>query len=432
MTGRAMTAGSTWFHEEKTIPVLGWRVDPIGLFWFGIVIVLLVLCGAQAFATAPALLLTWNGALTIALMLGFAVWYPSILVLRRMWRALPCGMLPGPRWLYPRYAVGLVLTVGLIALHVEFAPLIFADIGFIVMTSGLAWRTSVLPLIVVLMIYLAEGGVLHSGVVGLGYSLFAFALTSGYCYTMLAFIRQRAERERLITDLKLAQKQLQTSAERDVEMAALRERNRLAREMHDTLGHALVLIAVKIEAAQRLQAVDAARSTAELEDTKALVRTTMADLRSSLAGLRMSALEDQPFRAALTEVAAELGRRTGIEIAVTIAPEADALDCPIQEALYRVAQEALANVAKHARARHAWVVLALRDDAIQLDVSDDGIGQGTVPVLAHSGGHYGVTGMRERAEALGGALTIEPRIGGDGGGTLVRAKVPLREAAHVA
>jgi signal transduction histidine kinase len=263
--------------------------------------------------------------------------------------------------------------------------------------------------------------------------LLSLVSTVAIVYTLATVMKQRVQRDRLIDELRVAHvqlqeahQQLQLAAARDIELAALRERNRLAREMHDSLGHALVLIAVKIEAGQRLQAIDPARAAAEWEDTKALVRSTMSELRSSLAGLRLPVLDEMPFGAALAELASDLGRRTGIEVAVDVADEAGTLDRTAQETLYRVAQEALTNVAKHARARHTTLTLALRDGMAWLAVEDDGVGLGAAPRSGY--GHYGVQGMRERIEALGGVLTLGPRAGG---GTVLRASLQLEEGAGV-
>jgi signal transduction histidine kinase len=195
--------------------------------------------------------------------------------------------------------------------------------------------------------------------------------------------------------------------------------------MHDSLGHALVLIAMQIEVAQRLRASEPDRAEAQLEETKALVRASMSDLRRSLAGLRLPALDEQPFTAAVGELAAEL-ERTGVEVCVSIEDGADALERPVQEALYRVAQEALANVARHAHARHTALFLAISAETARLDVGDDGVGLGAAPRA--QGGHYGVVGMRERVEALGGTLSLGP---GPEGGTLLRATVPVKEGTDV-
>jgi signal transduction histidine kinase len=245
--------------------------------------------------------------------------------------------------------------------------------------------------------------------------------TSGLIYTLAVVIRQRVERDALIAELERAHRDLRLASARKIELAALRERNRLAREMHDSLGHALVLIVMKIEAAQRLQAVDPARAAAEWEATKALVRSTMSDLRSSLAGLRLPVLEEQTLSSALSDLAGSLQESARVKVETCIGDEVDALDRSMQEAMYRVAQEALANVARHARAEHAWLRVTLDGDMVHLLVADDGVGLGASRT---TGEHFGVVGMRERIEALGGSFSIGPR---SGGGVELRATVPVLE-----
>src|SRR5262249_9137987 len=156
----------------------------------------------------------------------------------------------------------------------------------------------------------------------------------------------------------------------------LRERNRLAREMHDSLGHALVSIAIKLDAVHSLFDVDGARARAELEKTTALVRATMTELRHSLADLRPAALEEQPLDGALATLAREMEQRSGVVVTCAIAAQAACLNHDAQEALYRVGQEALTNVAKHAHARHVALALTVRDGTAALEVADDGVGLG--------------------------------------------------------
>jgi signal transduction histidine kinase len=180
---------------------------------------------------------------------------------------------------------------------------------------------------------------------------------------------------------------------------------------------------MKIEAAQRLQAVDPKRAAAEWEATKALVRSTMSDLRSSLAGLRLPVLEEQPLSSALAELARRLKESAGVGVELRIGEEIDTLDRAVQEALYRVAQEALANVARHARARHAWLHVTLDSGTAQLLVEDDGVG---LSEAGSTGEHFGVVGMRERVEALAGSFSMGPRAAG---GVRLRATIPVGEEA---
>jgi signal transduction histidine kinase len=396
----------------------------IALFWCAVMAGLLVVSGIQTASDDPGVLHSWNGLLTGALALAYGAWFLYLLMLRYRWRPSVSSRL-GRGWIYLLLTVGVALTVALSLLHAEFVGLVFADMGVLVFAVD-GW-ISLLPVAFLGGLFLYLTGAPRSGAVPqIGGELLSLVSIVALVYTLATVMRQRVERDRLIAELQEAHQQLRRTAARDVELAALRERNRLAREMHDSLGHALVLIAIKIEAAQRLQAVDPARAAAEWEATKALVRSTMSDLRSSLAGLRLPALEEQPFRAAVAELAAELERSADVEVVTEIPDEADDLGRDLQEALYRVAQEALANVARHAHARHAWITLSVEGDAAQLMIEDDGVGLDASP--RSDGAHYGVVGMRERVEGLSGVFTLGPR---PGGGTRLRAAVPLKEGVDV-
>ncbi|MEO7911071.1 MAG: sensor histidine kinase, partial [Roseiflexaceae bacterium] len=206
--------------------------------------------------------------------------------------------------------------------------------------------------------------------------------------------------------------------------AALRERARLAREMHDSLGHALVVVNVKLEAAQRLYAVEAGRGAAELEATRALVRATMTELRRSLADLRAPLPDHHDLPAALARLAAEVRTRTSLEVTYSATPDLQTASIQLKpeatESLWRVAREALANVERHAAAGCAALTLERQHGALILRVTDDG--SGVAPADLARPGHYGIIGMRERVEALGGTLRIATR---PEGGTLVEAVVPV-------
>ncbi len=393
-------------------------VRRLNLFWLAVTAALLVIGCVTAGDGQPALWQSWRGPVMILTSLAFLGWYLLLMPIRAR-----TGWPIPPRVAYPYLATGFVLTAVLFSFSQSFSGALYVLIGLSVSMRPL--KGTVLPVGLAVLLYLADAGVLPLG----GHRLalpdalwagFSILMGAGISYALAALIGERFRRERLFQELSEAHRRLRLSAAQDVELAALRERNRLAREMHDSLGHALVLIAVRIEAAQRLQAVDPTRATSELEETKALVRETMGDLRSSLAGLRLPALDEQHFGAALAELASDLGRRGDTNVEVAIADEADALDRAVQEALYRVAQEALANVAKHAQARRVRLTLSLCEETALLEVCDDGVGLGASP--RPDGGHYGVVGMRERMEALGGVLTLGP---GPGGGTLLRASVPI-------
>ncbi|HYG36480.1 MAG TPA: sensor histidine kinase [Clostridia bacterium] len=243
-----------------------------------------------------------------------------------------------------------------------------------------------------------------------------------------------SDRARLIEELEGARKQLELARQRDAELAALRERERLARDLHDSLGHNLVTLTVQLEAAQRLMAPDPARATSILEEMKQLTRTSMEQLRRSLAGLRAPGLGDQSLTAALERLCAELRQRTSLKVECHIKGNADTFTPAVGEVLWRVAQEGVANVEKHAMARTVQISLQLNRGGLPagqtqatsnlgqavLRVTDDGEGLPLAPEMRP--GHYGLRGLRERVEGLGGTFTTSANRPQ---GTIIEARVPI-------
>jgi len=228
------------------------------------------------------------------------------------------------------------------------------------------------------------------------------------------------ERSRLIEELQAAKKMLEQARDREGELATLRERERLARDLHDTLGHQLVTMTVQLEAAQRLLAVDAPRVGALLKEIEQLSRSSMDDLRRALDNLRGSGLGNRPLTAALQALCADAGRRFSLAVDCQLAAGADALPPPVAEVLWCVAQEGLINIGRHAQAHQVRVHLNLRPREIVLRLADDGIG---LPVGAEEKpGHYGLRGLRERVEGLGGTFRLATA---EGGGTIVEVHLPL-------
>jgi signal transduction histidine kinase len=253
-------------------------------------------------------------------------------------------------------------------------------------------------------------------VVNLGFTL-GIVVLIGLMISQL--VGQRHELMWLVGELRQAKAATEASAAEQEELAVLRERTRLAREMHDSIGHALVLVNVKLEAAQRLYARDPARGDAELETTRGLVRETMAELRRSLANLRGPLPDHHDLPAALRRLAAEVSARGRIAVSAEGDLHAPGPPPAVAEALWAIAREALRNVERHAAAASATIRLDGGAGCWRLLVSDDG--SGVRPADIERPGHFGVLGMRERAEALGGSLTIARR---PGGGTVVEARLP--------
>lgn len=265
------------------------------------------------------------------------------------------------------------------------------------------------------------------------------------CVSIQYLIGERFERRRLYQELAHANEELAAahqrlaeSATQEQELAVLRERTRLAREMHDTLGHALVLVSVKLEAAQRLRELDSQRCDRELEATKEIVRSSMKELRASIANLRSPALEREPACRALSRYAREMAQRGDLRVTYDLHPDIEGLPEMVEDTLWKVGQEALANIEKHARARNVLLHISREHSQIFLKIADDGIGipahlcenqQEYTTSYQSPSDHYGLSGMQERVKNAQGHLCIHSN---SEQGTTIEVRLPLVEHPSVA
>jgi signal transduction histidine kinase len=280
---------------------------------------------------------------------------------------------------------------------------------------GAAWVAVLAAITAILLVYHFgwEFGLLMSVGISTGY------LSFGY----FNFARVTAERERkrsqaLLTELQEAHHQLKEYAARIEEMAVQEERTRLAREMHDTIGHRLTVAAVQLEGAQRLIPDDPERAGRMLTVVRGQVTDALVDLRHTVAALRRPLEADLPLGKALRRLAQSFEDAAGLAVHLELPPETPVLPGPQRLALYRLAQEGLTNVQRHAKATQVWLRLETRADAVRLTVADDGIGP---PAEAEAAG-YGLRGLRERAAQLGGDLGLEAR---PAGGAQLTLRLPL-------
>jgi signal transduction histidine kinase len=197
-----------------------------------------------------------------------------------------------------------------------------------------------------------------------------------------------------------------------------RERNRLARELHDTLAHTLSAVAVELEAVDSLWEVDPAQSRTLLQRSLSATRTGLTETRRALQALRSSPLEDLGLALAIRQEAQTVAERANLALDLHIQEPVDNLPPDVEQCVYRVAQEALANIAHHAQAQRVQVQLLREGGSLTLTVSDDG--RGFNPNTVDAERHLGIQGMRERAEMVGGTLEIESE---PGQGTTVRLTV---------
>jgi signal transduction histidine kinase len=204
--------------------------------------------------------------------------------------------------------------------------------------------------------------------------------------------------------------------------AALEERQKLARELHDSVSQVLYGIALNASAADELFEPAPERSRGLLRDVLRLADAGLAELRALIFELRPESLDREGLTGALEKQAAAVQARHGVNVNLQVAGEPD-LPLATKEMLYRVAQEALHNAAKHARARTLDLVLELEPSEVTLRVVDDGRG---FDPSAEYPGHLGLQSMRERASAAGGRLEIESTLGE---GTRLSAHIPLAAGA---
>ena len=249
---------------------------------------------------------------------------------------------------------------------------------------------------------------------------FFFQWLAGNVLYLFIFGIARTSRQRagLIQKLEAAQKEVEAARQQDAELATLRERERLARDLHDSLGHSLVALSVQLEAIQRLYKVDPERASAQVDELKNLTRASMDELRRSLAGLRAPGLGERKLREALQTLCVDVGQRAHLEIRCEADEHANELPLAHAETLWRVAQEALTNVERHAQARRVTVTLKVETHTALLTIQDDG--RGLPPNAENQSGHFGLRGMRERVEGLGGTLTLA-----NNNGSNLRVSLPL-------
>jgi signal transduction histidine kinase len=238
----------------------------------------------------------------------------------------------------------------------------------------------------------------------------SFALGIVFIFSIAFLVRQertsRLQAETLLTELRGSHRQLQAYAEQVAELAATEERNRLAREIHDSLGHYMTVINVQLEKAIAFRNRSPTEADQAVQDAKHLAREALKDIRRSVSTLRNT---PEPF--SLSQSLNKLVNNMGSDqffIELEIEGSEDGYSKQSLLTLYRAAQEGLTNIQKHARASHATVRVQLEAQQARLYIEDDG--QGFDPVILEdekNGGHYGLQGVRERLELIRGSLKLD-------------------------
>ena len=237
-----------------------------------------------------------------------------------------------------------------------------------------------------------------------------------YLVPLIVSILAQRERQQH-AELEAAHQRLRRHAATVEQLAVSRERNRLARDLHDTLAHSLTALTVQLEALRTLMAHDPAVAQDALNEVSTLARNGLQESRQAIQALRTDPLKTLGLVGALRGTLQAFQARTGAQADLSIAgQEPDLTDEEVQ-ALFRIAEEALTNVERHAAAQQVTVRLAFGNDRIDLVVRDDGVGFDPAAVDPD---RYGLTGIQERAAMIGATLKVRSR---PGGGTEVRCSL---------
>lgn len=204
--------------------------------------------------------------------------------------------------------------------------------------------------------------------------------------------------------------------------AVLAERNRIAREIHDNLAQDILGISVQLELVARLMPAAAEAAKGHLDRARILVRNSMTEARRYVWDLRSQELQKKDLPAALRDTTKRLTAESEVEAVVEVAGPLRPLPIEVETNLLRIGQEAINNAVKHAHANRIDVALNFDTRSVRLSIRDDG--RGFDPDGQIADGHFGLIGMRERAEQIGGVLTIDSAIER---GTQIAVDVPLNE-----
>jgi signal transduction histidine kinase len=264
---------------------------------------------------------------------------------------------------------------------------------------------------------------------GLRYETWTTALINAVTFSVIILfvavfahmrMKEQQARERvemLMEELEGANLRLAAYATQAEELAMTQERNRLAREIHDNLGHYLTVVNVQIEAAKVVMDSEPESALDALDKAQKLAQKGLTRVRESVAALRESPVSNRPLSEAIASLVDE-AQSTGIVTEFQVAGETRSLDNKSALALYRVAQEGLTNVRRHARASRVDVLLNFQPDQVRVEIKDNGVG------AAETSGGFGLLGIRERIGLLGGRVEISTDVGS---GFCLTASVPAPE-----
>lgn len=249
------------------------------------------------------------------------------------------------------------------------------------------------------LLWLEEPSLLH--VLGSAASLIPgliFAMI--FSVVVVRFAEQNERTEALLRELQSAHAELAAAREREKDLAVAEERVRLAREIHDGLGHHLTVLNVQLQAAAKLIERDPERAATAITTSREVAQAALDEVRQSVAAMRRTPLDGRALDEALRSLVQEFDRHSPLSAGFEQSGAAIPLVPAASMTIYRAAQEGLTNAQKHASAAQVTIRLAWLPAQVRLVVQDDG-----AQPLNSAGGGFGLAGLRERAEQLGGTFS---------------------------
>jgi len=330
---------------------------------------------------------------------------------------LPHGGEPtqGEPWLplvYLFLQSGLVVGLLLVPPILDFFGLLFIPLSL----QAVFFFGRRLGFLCIALFFLAMAGPMLVDEKGWIFGLAMTVLNTGYCLLFSGYAHQvqRAEtvhrhNQDILGELQVAHRRLQGYAAQVEELAAERERSRLARELHDSVTQTVFSMNLTVQSARLLLEREPDRVAGQLERLEELAASAMGEIQALVSQLRPRSVAEEGLPTALHRLATERQGRDGLQVTVEVSGER-VLPDPVAAGLYRIAQEALTNVARHAGMQQATVRLNLAGEASLLEIEDGGLGFDP-PSASSQRGHLGLAGMAERAREIGWSLSIESRPG---------------------
>jgi len=320
----------------------------------------------------------------------------------------------GKRWMpvYLLLQAALVLVLLVVSWSEDFFALLFIPLSLNAVShfgrrSGYIWITA-FSLALTSTLLLAEEGQLFGVAMGAFYSGLCF-LFGGYAHQVRKAELAHTQNQRMFKELESAHYQLQGYADRVASLAMEQERNRLARELHDSVTQTVFSMNLAAQSARLLLDKDVHRVSEQLLRIDDLAASALNEIQSLITQLQPRSVVKEGLPTALHRLAEERRERDGLQVMLEVCGER-ALPKPVAAGLYSIVHEALVNVTKHSGSDEAFVRLDLSGNDSCLEIEDHGTGFNP-QLVWNQPGHLGLAGMSERAHEIGWSLTVDAQLG---------------------